>query len=159
MGRTRKVVAMSTGKIGNDARKNRAEAEKKIKAKDDALVAPEWLSDAASSEFKRVVQEAREVGMLDNLDLSMIAIYADNYGRYSEAAGNLNADGPIVEAKSGYKMPSPWMSIMNQSARNIFTCSSKLGLAVTDRLKLIVPTKEEKEVNKYIKFLGDGTNA
>jgi hypothetical protein len=33
-----------------------------------------------------------------------------------------------------------------------------LGLAVTDRLKLITPVKEEKTVNKFIKFLGDGSN-
>lgn len=135
------------------------EGEKEIKAKADDLTAPDWLSDTAAIEFERVVQEAMEVGMLDNLDLSVLAVYADNYSRYVQAATYMNRHGPLVTMKTGYEQISPWLTVLNQSAKNIFTCSTKLALAVTDRLKLIVPTKEEKSVNKYIKFLGDGTNA
>lgn len=156
MGRPRKVVSMSTGKIGKAARAARSEAEKKMHVKADALSPPDWLSDKAALEFDRVVREAAELGMLDNLDLAVLAVYADNYGRYANAAAQLNIHGPIGETQNGYKTPSPWLTVLNQSAKNIFSCSTKLGLSVTDRLKLIVPTKEEKSVNKYIKFLGSG---
>lgn len=153
MGRPRKVVAISTGKIGKNAKAARAEGEKHIKAKADALTPPDWLTDKASLEFQRVTQEAAEVGMLDNLDLSILAIYADNYSRYIEATTYMNLHSPVIETDKGSETPSPWMSILNQSAKNIFTCSTKLGLAVTDRLKLIVPVKEEKQVNKFLKHL------
>lgn len=158
MGRPRKVVSMSTGKVGKATKTQRAESEKALKVNTNELRAPDWLPDVAAVEFDRVVANAAQVGMLDNLDLSILAIYADNYCRYIEASQQLAKKGHVTKAKSGYQMPSPWVAILNQSAKNIFTCSGKLGLAVTDRLKLIVPVKEEKEVNKFIKFLGTGSN-
>lgn len=159
MSRIRKVVSMQKGHLSKEQKAAMNDGEKAVKANSDALSAPDWLSDTAALEFERVVREAKTVGMLDNLDLSVLAVYADNYSRYVQAATYMNIHGPLVTMKTGYEQISPWLTVLNQSAKNIFTCSTKLALAVTDRLKLIVPTKEEKSVNKYIKFLGDGTNA
>lgn len=153
MGRARKVISMRKGELPKAEREARAIAEEQIKADHDKLVAPEWLSEPAATEFYRVVTEARKIDYLDNLDLSVLAVYCDNYARYIDAATHLNTDGLVNTTDSGYATPSPYMSIMNQSAKNIFTCSSKLGLAITDRLKLIVPQKQEKPKNKYEKFL------
>jgi len=154
MGRPRKVVSMSTGKIGKAARAARSEAEKQMHVKADALSPPDWLSDRAALEFDRVVRESAELGMLDNLDLAVLAVYADNYSRYADAAMHINIHGATVTTKNGYETPSPWVAVSDRAAKNIFACSAKLGMSVTDRLKLIVPTKEEKSVNKYIKFFG-----
>lgn len=158
MGRPRKVIAMSTGNISKAQKAARAEGEKVLKVSHDELRAPDWLTDKAALEFERVCRNAAELGMLDNLDLSVLAVYADNYNRYIEASTQLSLHGHVITTDTGYAMPSPWISILNQSAKNIFSCSTKLGLAVTDRLKLITPVKEEKTVNKFIKYLGDGSN-
>jgi len=155
MARPRKVVSMQTGHRTAKEKATREKGEKRIKAKADALSPPDWLSEVAALEFTRVVSEAAQVGMLDNLDLSVLAVYADNYGQYVAAASYLNEHGQVVKTQNGYKTPSPWLKVKDSAAKNIFSCSTKLGLAVTDRLKLITPVKEEKTVNKFIKFLGD----
>lgn len=153
MGRARKVISMRKGEMPKAERQAREEGEAKIKIDAENLVAPEWLTGEAQKEFNRVVSEARKIDYLDNLDLSVLAVYCDNYARYVNAATHLNNDGLVNVTDSGYATPSPYMSILNQSAKNIFTCSSKLGLAITDRLKLIVPKAAEKPKNKYAKFL------
>lgn len=153
MPRTRKIIAMSTGKIGKAKRAARAEGEKKLKVDADELTPPDWLSDEAAIEFERVVREASKIGLLDNLDLAFLAKYADNYARYIKAATQLNLHGATVKMKSGYEAPSPWMTVLNQSAKQMDTCSTKLGLAATDRLKLIQPAKDEKPENKFLKFV------
>ena len=52
-----------------------------------------------------------------------------------------------------YETVSPWVSAQEKYAKQIMQCSSKLGLATTDRLKLIVPTKEEEQpINRYLKY-------
>lgn len=153
MGRARKVISMRKGELPKAEREAREAGEQKIKADADGLIAPDWLTDQGEEEFYRVVTEARKIDFLDNLDLSVLAVYADNYARYADAAEHLNTDGLVNTTDSGYATPSPYMSILNQSAKNIFTCSSKLGLAITDRLKLIVPKAAEKPKNKYEKFL------
>lgn len=152
-GRPRKVISMQKGHINKSVRETRVEGEQRIKADADKMTAPDWLTPRAEEEFYRVIAEARKIDFLDNLDLSVLAVYADNYARYADAAEHLNTEGLVNVTDSGYATPSPYMSVLNQSAKNIFTCSSKLGLAITDRLKLIVPQKQEKPKNKYEKFL------
>ena len=52
-----------------------------------------------------------------------------------------------------YETVSPWVSAQEKYAKQIMQCSAKLGLATTDRLKLIVPTKDEEQpINKYMKY-------
>lgn len=148
----RKVVDLSTGKIGKKKRVERKIQEEKIKLTRESLEKgpPAWLTDTAKEEFSRVVREAGAISLLDNLDLSTLAIYADQYSRYVEAATALQNDGMV--SKKG--TPSPYIGIMERTAKVIMSCSSKLGLATTDRLKLIVPKKEEKPQNKFMHFLG-----
>ena len=154
MARPRKVVDISTGKIGKQARVARQVAESKIKIDRKQLEtgAPSWLSDGAAQEYNRVVREAGKIGLLDNLDMVVLAIYADNYARYVTASIEMRRSGLTVEGKFA-DVPSPYVAIADKAATQIQKCSTKLGLATTDRLKLIVPEKEEKSVNKFLKYL------
>lgn len=154
MARPRKVVDISTGKIGKQARMNRQVAESKIKIdrKQLEIGAPEWLCDGAAQEYNRVVREAGKIGLLDNLDMVVLAIYADNYARYVTASIEMRRAGLTVEGKFA-ETPSPYITIADKAATQIQKCSAKLGLATTDRLKLIVPEKEEKQINKFLKYL------
>ena len=95
MARPRKVVDISTGKIGKQARVARQVAESKIKIDRKQLEtgAPSWLSDGAAQEYNRVVREAGKIGLLDNLDMVVLAIYADNYAR-RKAMKNCIASSP-----------------------------------------------------------------
>ena len=79
MARPRKVIGISTGKISKKDRMNRELQESKLKVGRDQLEtgAPKWLNDEAAYEYNRVVREAAKVDLLDNLDLSILAIYAD----------------------------------------------------------------------------------
>lgn len=149
-GRPRKVVDISTGKIGKQKIKNRQEQEAKIKLKRDVLEigAPGWLSEDAAAEYKRVVKEAAAIDLFDNLDLSVLAIYADNYSRYIKSVEEMAKSGEVIDTGEKLIM-SPWVTVADKAATQILKCSAKLGLATTDRLKLIVPTKEEIKPNKF----------
>ena len=153
-GRPRKVVGVSTGKIGKEKRLNRKIQASKIKVDRLQLEegAPDWLSPEAAEEYMRIVHEAGKINLLDNIDRAFLAIYADNYGRYVMASKELQETGLTVTTESG-EFPSPYVKIASDAAAQIHRCSTKLGLAATDRLKLIVPTVEEKSVNKFLRFL------
>ena len=151
-GRPRKVVDISTGKIGKTKIKNRQEQEEKIKLKRDKLEkeVPEWLDEIAAAEYARVVAEAGKINLWDNLDQSTLAIYADNYSRYIQCAKEMAKSGIVLKI-GGKLLPSPYVMIADKAATQIQKCSTKLGLATTDRLRLIVPTKEEVKPNKFAK--------
>lgn len=154
MARPRKVVSISTGKIGKEKIKNRQEQEEKIKLTRENLErgAPKWLDEEAAEEYERVVAEAGKIELLDNLDLTMLAVYADNYSRYKKSAERIREEGMTIEV-DGREIISPYVVIADKAATQIQKCSAKLGLATTDRLKLIVPTVKEKSPNRFAEML------
>lgn len=156
MARPRKVIDMSTRKISKEEKAIRREAEEKNRLGRDQLTPPEWLGEMARDEFVRVVEEAGQIDMLDNLDLSTLAIYCDAYDKYVDATERIAGRYTILkETAHGSASPvvNPMVNVQEKYARLIMSCSSKLGLATTDRLKLIVPTRTESETNKYLKYL------
>lgn len=170
-GRPRKIVDISTGKIGKDKIKSRKEQEEKLKLKKDQLKAPKWLSPRGKKEFKRVAKEAESIDLLDNLDLSFLAIYCNAYDCYieiTEEIQNLGNEtngindemiprskflGMKMSKYGPYEVVHPLLTAQEKYVKQIMQCSSKLGLAVTDRLRLVVPKKEEKKENKFLQYL------
>ena len=153
MARPRKTTATSTGKIGKEKIKERQEQENKIKLDNKNLKAPAYLSETAKIEFTRVVEEASKIDTLDNLDLSIRAIYSSAYAQYLEITEEIQNMGQGFRYVTADNKISPLINAQDKIIKQIMTCSSKLGLATTDRLKLIVPKKEESETNKYLRYL------
>jgi|GEM_PF-269386 hypothetical protein len=156
-GRSRKIVDISTGKIGKEKIRNRQEQEKKLKIDRESLIAPEWLSPNAKLEFERVVEEVSKINILDNLDLSVLAIYCNAYDGYIQTVEILNKEGLIQykETSNGdaLAIAHPAINTQEKYVKQIMQCSTKLGLATTDRLKLVVPIREEPAENKFITLL------
>lgn len=149
-GRTRKTTSTSTGKIGKAAKLDRAIQEEKLKTDRDALLAPEWLDEFAKVEFERVVDEAGNVDLLDNLDLSVLALYANAFSRYIQTVKEINRYGE-VDADTG--RINTCVMVQEKYVKQIMNCSTKLGLAATDRLKLIVPNKDAPKKNRLLEFV------
>lgn len=155
MATVNKTIQLHTKHYSKKERLYREQAEKDMQLDRDQLCPPAWLSDEAALEFSRVVQQAAHIDILDNLDLGILAIYADNWARYVEAAERLQEEGLTQEGRVN-DVQSPYIAIADKAAQMIMKCSSKLGLATTDRLKLVVPEKTEKPVNRYLELLSNG---
>lgn len=153
MARPRKTMETATGKIGKENIKERQEQEEKIKIDNKNLKAPAYLQETAKIEFSRVVEEAKKIGILDNLDLSILVIYSNAYSQYLEITQEIEKmEQPYRYVTEDYKI-SPLINAQDKVIKQIMSCSTKLGLATTDRLKLIVPKKEESKTNKYLRYI------
>lgn len=152
MARARKTVLTTKKHLTKEEAKNRSSGEKKLKLDRDDLVVPGWLSDdlIAYNEFVRVVNETEKINILDNLDLSVLAIYCKAYSSYVACTQKID-EGYYIDAAKG--CVSPYVNAQGKYVEQIFKCSSKLGLATTDRLKLIVPGTDEPEQNKFLKYV------
>ena len=158
MSNPRKIVDMSTRKISRAEKINRKRQEEELKIDREELEAgaPSWLDEIAAEEFARVVREAGKVPLLDNLDKSVLAVYAAAFSQFVKATIALQTCGYVITNDRGTEIPSPNVAIADKAATKILQCSSKLGLAVTDRLKLVVPESDavmENPVDKWLKFL------
>lgn len=151
-GRPRKVVDIQSSKMGKKEKINRKIQEEKIKIDRAGLEPPSFLPAKGKKEFKRIVEEAGKIDLLDNLDLSILTIYCNSYCNYIEISQQMKKQEPHMRFASAGRI-NPLINAQEKYAKQIMQCSAKLGLATTDRLKLIVPTENEKESNPYLKFL------
>lgn len=157
MTRARKITSLNTAKMGKTERASREAQEKSLKLGRDKLKAPAWLDFDAKKEFMRVVEECAKIDILDNLDVGILAIYANAWSNYTQLVMQIREKDANIGRKENsfgvYECPSPYLDAQMKYVKQIMSCSAKLGLATTDRLKLVVPVKEEKKVNKFIKYL------
>lgn len=157
MTRARKITSLNTAKMGKAERASREDQEKSLKLGRDKLKAPAWLDFDAKKEFMRVVEECAKIDILDNLDVGILAIYANAWSNYTQLVMQIREKDANIGRKENsfgvYECPSPYLDAQMKYVKQIMSCSAKLGLATTDRLKLVVPVKEEKKVNKFIKYL------
>ena len=89
----------------------------------------EWLSDEAALEYNRVVDEAAKIDLLDNLDVAALAIYADQFDRYTKASLAIQKDGAVITGKSG-RMMNPAVNVQVKAAeplRSVLPLQSTSG--------------------------------
>ena len=153
----RKSTKLTRKHMGKDERLDRELAENQHKLPRDGLGPPEWLDLEARKEFTRVVEEATQIDLLDNLDLSVLAVYADAWSNYIALHDLIQKQGNVIEVvgSQGNRAPkvNPALTAQEMYVKRIMSASAKLGLATTDRLKLIVPQQPEKKENKFLKLL------
>ena len=157
MGRVAVAVDGSKKHLTKAEKQNRKDAEQKLKIDREALKAPDWLDDVAKAEFERIVMETAKADMLDNLDLGVVAIYADSWSRYIELSEQIKNEGTVIELAGSkgqtYTKVNPAVIAQQTYVDRIYKASTKLGMACTDRLKLTVAhTKEEKPENRFEKY-------
>lgn len=145
----RKLISLQTKHLSKKERADREAASEKYKVDAGGLDPPEWLSDVAKEEFRRVVAEAKKVDMLDNLDLSTLTIYAKNWDVFVSASKKIKSAGMV---RKGIYI-SPYIIIAEKAENALHKCSAKLGLAAVDRTRLVKPKAEEKNENKFARFM------
>ncbi len=153
MGRQRKTTSTTKKHLTKKEKDTRASQEKKIKLDRNDLVVPEILKNdiVAREEFVRIVEAASKIDLWDNLDLTTIVIYCKAWSHYNKLDNQIIEEGYTVQGKESKKI-NPSITAQDKFVNQIMRCSSKLGLATTDRLKIIVPEPEEKE-NKFTKYI------
>ena len=147
-GRPPKLSVVSKKHLTKAEKEAREKAENKIKTKAE-LLPPSFLDIEAKREFKRVVDalNATELNLLDNLDLSILAIYAQSYAQYVNITKQLRT----ADADEIHK----FYRLQKMQIETIMTCSNKLGLAISDRLRLVIPKTEETPKNPFLQFLNE----
>jgi P27 family predicted phage terminase small subunit len=132
--------------------------ESTIQPKNDNIKCPSWLDPLAKKEWKRIVNELIELGLLTNLDTTALAIYCDAYSKYLDASKSIQEHGTTVSytnASGNTNITvSPYVQVQTKYADLIRKCASDLGLTVSSRLKITVP-KVEKEPDEFEEEFGD----
>ncbi|MDH5524509.1 MAG: phage terminase small subunit P27 family, partial [Desulfobulbaceae bacterium] len=111
--------------------------------------APLWLDISAKKKFNEVALLLISKQMLYDADIHLLAILAKELSVYEMACAELKTKTKfIIETKSGYKQPSPWVAIRSQAQKNVREIGSLFGLDPLSRSRFNI--KDEKpEENQF----------
>lgn len=129
----------------------RALNKEEPKPKSEIPTCPHYLSFTAKQEWKRLCKELASLGLLTNLDRSMLAAYCQAYSVWKEAAEKISTEGLMIESPSGYEMQSPYVSILNKQVEIMIKLSAEFGMSPASRTKIKVSKPEE--VSPFQAFL------
>lgn len=164
MGRKAKPVALHLLQ-GNKAHLTKGEIDKRLQAEQQFAVAtdkikpPKWLDDTGKKEFKRIVKEMAQTGILTNIDVDMLALYCDALSQYIECSETIRQEGIMVEytnkAAETNKVPHPLLSKKKQLFEQMKALASEFGFTPAARAKIAIPKQEQKEETKFDRLFGD----
>jgi len=98
---------------------------------------PSFLNAVAKREWKRVTKELNAIGLISNLDRSMLAGYCTAWARFVEAEQAMQKIGsPLIKTSAGYIQLSPYLTIANRALDQIRRFGASLGLSPADRVGL-----------------------
>jgi P27 family predicted phage terminase small subunit len=97
---------------------------------------PAHLQPTAKAEWKRLAQQLHHLGVLTELDRSVLAAYCQAYGRWVDAERRLKETPPLLKTPAGYVQPSPWLAISNKSVELMHKFATELGLSPASRSRV-----------------------
>lgn len=152
------LVLQGKTHLTKDQIEKRREQEKSLRPATDRIDPPDWLDEDATEEWNRVVEELKTLDLMTNLDVLSLAIYCDSVSKYMQATENIKDNGltyTYMTATGQRKAVNPDVTAQQQYANQIRAFCSEFGLTPSSRLKLVVPTKDDKPKNKAEQMFGD----
>jgi P27 family predicted phage terminase small subunit len=99
---------------------------------------PAHLSPTAKAEWKRLAGALSEIGLLTQIDRTVLAAYCQAYGRWVEAERRLAETPPLLKTPAGYVQVSPWVTISNKQVELMTRLMAELGLTPSARSRLAI---------------------
>lgn len=109
---------------------------------------PGELNQDGLNEWNRVCTIFQEGNILNELDLSMLFAYCNEYGKYLFFERELKSVGRIAKAPSGYPMIHPYESMAKKALATAMEIAKQFGMTPISRKKI----GNDKRNHKRIKF-------
>lgn len=157
MGRNRKPLEMQTGNITKTESLTRKSEQESVTTDRDLLdKPPTWLIDAnAKKEWKRIVEEIREIEILGNLDYNNLGGYCNAFANYVKVTKELKKQPYCVERETRTGtiiVANPMIGVQRAYAEEMRKFASLCGLTIDSRLKAAAVKTEDKKDEITQKF-------
>jgi P27 family predicted phage terminase small subunit len=156
-GRNKQPLSVIQGK-GRSKHLTKAEISQRQKQEDnlkghtDKIDAPSYLTAAQKEEFKELSSELLRLDIFSNLDVDTLARYLDSRDQYINLVKLIRKTKPTDDFKTYSAMQRSKNLLFNECRSS----ASDLGLTITSRLKLVIPSVgEDKPKSEFEKKFGD----
>jgi len=117
----------------------------------DQPLAPAWLNPLALEEWDRLALTLHTMGVLTDIDQTMLAAYCMAYARWRQAEADLEvmaeADpvthGALIKTKEGNAIQNPLVGVANVARRDMARLAAEFGLSPSSRTLINLGQREE----------------
>ena len=113
---------------------------------------PSFLDAIAKKHWKLVGTELMGCGLLTNIDLDALAACCNCYSQWVKAQQELKKSSLIVVTPNGFRMPSPYIKIANDSLDRMMRYLKEFGMTPASRSRVEVDPGED-EGDEFLKLL------
>jgi P27 family predicted phage terminase small subunit len=124
-----------------------------VKAPNDKVRPPTYLPKDLKREFKKISDELVSIGIMSNLDVDALARFLFSKKMYLEVTNEMLDMGPtklVIDTDTGEEKlvkNDTYSELLIDQDKLFKQCrqsASDLGLTISSRCKLVIPTKDEK---------------
>ena len=116
---------------------------------------PEWLGEEGRTEWARVLDLVRSVGLYTGVDRAILASYCLTWEQMVEAQEKVREQGTVIYTESGEPKRSPWVVTLEKSQQSLRLLCSEFGFSPASRSKVSLP-RAEKSAHEKIQELISG---
>lgn len=145
---------------------DREQSESNFKPSDNKILPPTWLSSQAKKQFKIIYENLKEFDLVTNVDVPMLAMWADAYCDYIQCAKEINislkeTNSLLVDSNKSaatQKTEHPLLSRKKQLSEQIDRIGKQFGLSPISRIQIMLPRNDnnkQQEVSPYEREFGN----
>lgn len=141
MGRTRIPLSEQKGDLTKERQERRKAEQELVKTQKNYIKkAPVWLSKRAKKEYKRLLDNIKDMDMLGDLDANNLACYCNAFDKYLIAEEDVSERGTIIEGRE-----NPSILLQIKFAKEMREFGKQCGLSIDSRLKFAAVKLKETE--------------
>lgn len=150
-GRTPKPTALKK-LAGNPGKRPLNQREPKLEPR--MLSVPRFLSEEAKAEWRRVVHELYDAGLLTAADRAILTAYCHAWGMFVKAEKELKGQTLVLESSNGNKYQNPLVGIVNKARYDVKRFAAEFGMTPAARSKVQAEAPEEPDELESLLFGG-----
>lgn len=127
---------------GNPGKRPLNKNEPKPRPVSNSLKYPDWFDEIARREWKRIVPELRQLGLLTVIDISALEAYCATYSRWVRAEKIVKKEGETYRAEGEIKR-RPEVGIIEKALHLMKTFCTEFGLTPSSRSNISISKPDE----------------
>ena len=150
-GRPRKPTALKK-LAGNPGKRPLNQREAQFEPR--MMSVPRFLSAEAKAEWRRVVKELHDAGLLTGVDRAVLTAYCHAWGMLVKAEKELQGQPLVLESTKGGLYQNPLVGIVNKARQDVKTFAAEFGMTPAARSKVQAEVPEEPDELSKLLFRG-----
>lgn len=109
---------------------------------------PQWITGEAHKEWKRIIPVLEKLGILAEIDRTIIASYCQYYAQWKDASEKLKYKNEVLVSDKGNEYQNPLITVADRAWDRMKKCLDAMGMSPAARTGIAVTPKNTESKDK-----------